>query len=147
MKLEIISPEKTYFRGEVEWITLPGAMGPFQILKNHAPIISSLTRGQIVFSSDGHVKDMEINDYLTVTQQEREKRRTEVCNAYRSITKDHKMLRPYGVMRVIAIKYNLTVPGVAKIIQAAGLYTPRHGRNNKETQPAAARSEGAADAH
>ena len=62
MKLEIISPEKTYFRGEVEWITLPGAMGSFQILKNHAPIISSLTRGQIVFSADGHVKDMEIND-------------------------------------------------------------------------------------
>ncbi|MBF6598145.1 MAG: F0F1 ATP synthase subunit epsilon [Fermentimonas sp.] len=62
MKLEIISPEKTYFRGEIEWITLPGAMGPFQILNNHAPIISSLTRGQIIFSADGHVKDMEIND-------------------------------------------------------------------------------------
>ena len=62
MKLEIISPEKTYFKGEIEWITLPGAMGSFQILNNHAPIISSLSRGQIIFSSDGHIKDMEIID-------------------------------------------------------------------------------------
>ena len=62
MRLEIISPEKTYFKGDIEWITLPGTMGSFQILNNHAPLISSLTRGQIVFSTDGHVKDMEIND-------------------------------------------------------------------------------------
>lgn len=63
MKLEIISPEKTYFKGEIEWITLPGTLGPFQILNNHAPLISSLTRGQIVFlTDDGHHKDMEIND-------------------------------------------------------------------------------------
>lgn len=62
MKLEIISPEKIYFKGEIEWITLPGALGPFQILNNHAPIISSLTRGEIVFSADGHIKDLEIKD-------------------------------------------------------------------------------------
>ncbi len=62
MKLEIISPEKVYFKGEIEWITLPGALGPFQILKNHAPLISSLTRGQIILSSDGHIKDLNISD-------------------------------------------------------------------------------------
>ena len=62
MKLEIISPEKTYFKGEVEWVTLPGTLGPFQILKNHAPLISSLKKGQIILSTDGHVKDLNIND-------------------------------------------------------------------------------------
>ena len=62
MKLEIISPEKTYYRGEVDSVTLPGALGPFQILKNHAPMISLLTKGQIIISIDGHVKDLSIND-------------------------------------------------------------------------------------
>ena len=62
MKLEIISPEKTYYRGEVDSVTLPGALGQFQILKNHAPMISSLTKGQIIISIDGHLKDLSIND-------------------------------------------------------------------------------------
>ena len=62
MKLEIISPEKTYYRGEVDSVTLPGALGPFQILKNHAPMISSLIKGQIIISIDGHLKDLSIND-------------------------------------------------------------------------------------
>lgn len=62
MKLEIISPEKTYYKGEVDSVTLPGALGPFQILKNHAPMISSLSKGQIIISIDGHVKDLSIND-------------------------------------------------------------------------------------
>ncbi|MDD4778082.1 MAG: ATP synthase F1 subunit epsilon [Fermentimonas sp.] len=62
MKLEIISPEKTYFKGEVDSVTLPGAMGPFQVLNNHAPLISLLTKGMLVFSTEGHIKEMEITD-------------------------------------------------------------------------------------
>lgn len=62
MKLEIISPEKTYFKGEVDSVTLPGIMGPFQILNNHAPLISLLTKGMLVFSTESHIKEMEITD-------------------------------------------------------------------------------------
>ncbi len=62
MKLEIVSPEKTYFKDEVDSVTLPGALGSFQILKNHAPIISLLTKGLLVFSTKGHIKEMEITD-------------------------------------------------------------------------------------
>ena len=62
MKLEIISPEKTYFKGEVDSVTLPSVMGPFQILNNHAPLISLLTKGMLVFSTNGHIKEMEITD-------------------------------------------------------------------------------------
>lgn len=84
---------------------------------------------------------------MTSTQLERAKRHDEICKAYRSLA-NHEVLRPYGIMRVLAVRFNLSVPGVAKIVQAAGLYTPhRNGRNSKEAQSAAARSEGAADAH
>ena len=47
MKLEIVSPEAQLFSGEVESITLPGALGSFQILNNHAPIVSTLVSGVV----------------------------------------------------------------------------------------------------
>ena len=47
MYLEIISPEKTLFNGDVESVLVPGSDGPFQMLNNHAPIISTLAKGII----------------------------------------------------------------------------------------------------
>ena len=47
MILEIITPEKEIYNGNIESITLPGSSGEFQILNQHAPIISSLTKGSI----------------------------------------------------------------------------------------------------
>jgi F-type H+-transporting ATPase subunit epsilon len=37
----------------VSAVTLPGTVGPFEVLKNHAPIISSLEKGEIVYVSEG----------------------------------------------------------------------------------------------
>ena len=47
MFVEIITPEKTIFKGEVQLAQLPGSKGGFEILKNHAPIISTLEKGRI----------------------------------------------------------------------------------------------------
>ena len=47
MYLEIISPEKTLFKGEVESILFPGTYGDFQVLNDHAPIVSTLTKGKV----------------------------------------------------------------------------------------------------
>ena len=41
MQLEIITPDKKVFSGEVSVVTLPGTDGSFQILKDHAPIVST----------------------------------------------------------------------------------------------------------
>ena len=49
MTLKIISAEKIEFEGEVEQITLPGALGSFQILNNHAALMSSLVPGTMTF--------------------------------------------------------------------------------------------------
>jgi len=47
LNLEIITPEKPVFNDQIESITIPGTLGSFQILKNHAPIISSFEVGVI----------------------------------------------------------------------------------------------------
>lgn len=49
MRLEIVSPEATLFSGEVTSVSVPGANGEFQMLNNHAPIVSILTKGSVKF--------------------------------------------------------------------------------------------------
>ena len=50
MFIEIVSPEKTIFTGDVSSVYLPGSEGFFQILDNHAPIVSTLKKGTIELS-------------------------------------------------------------------------------------------------
>ena len=45
MYLEIVSPEATLFSQEVESVAVPGVLGEFQMLNNHAPIVSVLEKG------------------------------------------------------------------------------------------------------
>ena len=71
MYLEIISPEKTLFKGEVESILFPGTYGDFQVLNNHAPIVSTLTKGKVTIigkiSIEAGVKDkFEYTDKETI---------------------------------------------------------------------------------
>ena len=50
MYLEIISPEATLFTGEVDSVKVPGSAGDFQMLNNHAPIVSTLKKGIVKIS-------------------------------------------------------------------------------------------------
>ncbi len=62
MHLEIITPEKKLFSGEVESIKLPGTDGSFGILDNHAPIIATLKKGTVkITDSKKQVENFEIN--------------------------------------------------------------------------------------
>jgi len=47
MVLEIVTPEHTIFKGEVESVSVPGVNGQFQMLDNHAPVVSLLTKGAV----------------------------------------------------------------------------------------------------
>ncbi len=47
MRVVIVSPEKTLFEGEATRIKVPGVQGAFEVLNNHAPIISILSAGKV----------------------------------------------------------------------------------------------------
>ena len=53
MTLEILTPDKKVYEGEVNSISLPGTMGGFEILNNHAPIISTLEDGKVTVRGTG----------------------------------------------------------------------------------------------
>ncbi len=52
MKLEIITPDKKLFEGEVNLVQLPGVTGSFEILKNHTALISTLKKGKIKIENE-----------------------------------------------------------------------------------------------
>jgi len=62
MKLKIITPETSLFEGDVKLVQVPGEKGRFAVLKNHAPIISTLEKGVIrIITSDNKKELLEIN--------------------------------------------------------------------------------------
>ncbi len=48
MKLTIITPDKPVFDGDVTSVTVPGTAGSFEVLENHAPIVSTLEDGKVI---------------------------------------------------------------------------------------------------
>jgi F-type H+-transporting ATPase subunit epsilon len=53
LNIEIITPEKPIFKDQIESVTIPGTLGSFQILKDHAPLISSFEVGIIKVKNTG----------------------------------------------------------------------------------------------
>lgn len=78
INLEVITPSKIAYNGDVKSVTVPGTLGSFQILFNHAPIISSLEVGKIkivdtegnekVFATSGGTVEVRNNKVLVLAE-------------------------------------------------------------------------------
>jgi ATP synthase, delta/epsilon subunit, beta-sandwich domain protein len=60
LTLKIVSPERIVFTGEVDSVLVPGTMGSFEILTDHAPIISTLDEGKVVYGIKGVKTELQI---------------------------------------------------------------------------------------
>ena len=60
MFLEIITPDKKVYSGEVTSVSVPGSSGRFQMLENHAPIISTLKNGIVKIKDKEGVKEFDV---------------------------------------------------------------------------------------
>ncbi|MBI1266055.1 MAG: ATP synthase F1 subunit epsilon [Cryomorphaceae bacterium] len=62
MKVEILSPEKSLFVGEADYVYLPGADGSLGILNNHAPMITTLKAGVVKIRVEkGSEQEFQVN--------------------------------------------------------------------------------------
>ncbi len=78
MHLKIITPEEILFDGKVSLVQVPGKKGRFAVLKNHAPIISTLTEGVVKIKDEqgeedfydipGGVLQMKNNEIIVLTE-------------------------------------------------------------------------------
>jgi len=60
MHLEILTPEKKVFEGDVTIATFPGSDGSFQVMNNHAPLVSLLKDGKVVYKSKEGTEEVKI---------------------------------------------------------------------------------------
>ncbi len=78
MTLEIITPDRKVYAGEASAVTFPGSEGQFQVLNDHAPLVSTLAQGTIVvqtatggqqtFTVDGGVVEVLQNRVLVLAE-------------------------------------------------------------------------------
>lgn len=78
MKIEIITPDRKVYEGEIKSVRVPGKKGSFQVLKDHAPIISTLEKGSVyivdqsgnekVFEIDGGVIEVKMNKIILLAE-------------------------------------------------------------------------------
>ncbi|MBN1387151.1 MAG: ATP synthase F1 subunit epsilon [Bacteroidales bacterium] len=54
MKIEIITPEKKVYEGDIRSLKVPGKKGAFQVLKDHAAIVSTLIEGTVTVTDMNH---------------------------------------------------------------------------------------------
>lgn len=67
LKLKIVSPEKILFDGEVNMVKVPGVLGEFEILNNHAPIVSALQKGNVEYeTSEGRTNFTIVGGFVEV---------------------------------------------------------------------------------
>ena len=52
MNLEILTPEKKFYSGEVFGVQMPGISGSFEVLDKHAPLVSALKSGTVKVLKD-----------------------------------------------------------------------------------------------
>jgi F-type H+-transporting ATPase subunit epsilon len=71
MKLEIITPESNVFSGEAKAVSLPGLDGIFQVLNNHAPVISALKKGSLVVELEQPLTEDQKNDFIALEAPEK----------------------------------------------------------------------------
>ena len=64
MYLEIVSPEATLFSGEVVSVIVPGTTGSFQMLNNHAPIVSTLKEGIVTITGKMQLDEAFKNKFI-----------------------------------------------------------------------------------
>ena len=63
MYLEIVSPEKTLFKGDVDSVCVPGVNGEFEMLNNHAAVVSTLKKGFVKIKGELKTKDKNISEF------------------------------------------------------------------------------------
>ena len=96
LELEIVSPEKKVFSGKVQSVSAPGILGEFQVLYNHAALVSTLDTGRIkvmnennieeIFATGGGVLEVKENKVSILAESIESKKEINVERAQKALT-------------------------------------------------------------
>jgi F-type H+-transporting ATPase subunit epsilon len=106
LTVEIVTPQQVEYSGKAESITVPGTEGPFQVLYNHAPIISSLEIGMIkivdehgdpkIFATGGGFAEVSHNKVSVIVESIEEAGAINVDRATQALDRAEELLKTPG---------------------------------------------------
>lgn len=102
MKISVLTPDRTIFNGNISSVSLPGTQGSFQLLDNHAPLVSSLDAGRITLVTAA-------GDYRYYDEQEEAVKDASGANRSMSFSIDR------GFVEVLNNEVNLLVQGARNL--------------------------------
>jgi len=119
INVEIITPSKSAYKGEVKSITLPGTSGNFQVLYNHAPLLSSLEIGRIKiedaskskleFATSGGTVEVRNNKVLVLADSVESKDEIDLDRARKSYqrAKERLSMKSHGDIDIVRAEASL----------------------------------------
>ena len=132
INLEILTPEKSILKEIVDSITIPGSAGSFQVLKNHAPIISSFETGVITVKNNGSTKyfttsggtvEVESNKILLLTDSIENVGEIDVDRAVRSKERAEKRISQKGEVNIDIARAQAALSRALNRISASQKYS------------------------
>lgn len=99
MTITVLTPDREIFKGNITSVKVPGALGEFQVLKNHAPVVSSLEAGKVsLVTADGeHQVFNEISGALETAQEAGKKITFQVGSGFIEVLNNEISLLVRGV--------------------------------------------------
>jgi len=106
LTVEIVTPQQVEYSGRAESITVPGTEGPFQVLYNHAPIISSLEIGVIklvdeqgdtkIFATGGGFAEVSHNKVSVIVESIEDPAKIDIDRATEALERAEELLKHLG---------------------------------------------------
>jgi len=102
MNIAILTPEREIFKGAIKSVKVPGTMGQFQALQNHAPIVSSLETGKVeIVTAQGQYEYFDDQTGNIVTAQEEGRKITfDISGGFIEVLKNEVSLLVQSILRV-----------------------------------------------
>jgi len=102
MNIAILTPEREIFKGAIKSVKVPGTMGQFQVLQNHAPIVSSLETGKVeIVTAQGQYEYFDDQTGNIVTAQEEGRKITfDISGGFIEVLKNEVSLLVQSILRV-----------------------------------------------
>jgi F-type H+-transporting ATPase subunit epsilon len=115
LRLEIVTPEKLAFEGDVDSVVIPGSEGELGVLPMHIPLMTQIKPGEVVISKDGKKEYLAVGEGFATVTQERVNILTDMAIEWQHIDESAAEAAIERARASLAAKHGLTEEEVASV--------------------------------
>ena len=115
LRLEIVTPDKLAFEGDVDSVVIPGSEGELGVLPMHIPLMTQIKPGEVVISKDGKKEYLAVGEGFATVTQERVNILTDMAIEWQHIDETAAEAAIERAKATLASKHELTEEEVASV--------------------------------